>query len=256
MRRSSQFAVVLAAALGLAGAAQGAVLTSASFAFPGRTPLGAFPPITGAGVGTSAGLGVTATLGSNVLQGTIDATGVTTAPPITQVRMLLTGHAAGSFVAGGGPGGGLGGPMTLGGAITANGYSGMVTLLRVPLSPVGQPGGFAPGSGAGGGTIVQVWGNGWTTGVQTMMVPATTVGGGTQTPRTVTATGADLRTASGAGALVLITPMFIRTNLGGADMPLFATLTLNYVPEPGTLLLIGAGIAGLALRERKRQQPS
>jgi hypothetical protein len=36
------------------------------------------------------------------------------------------------------------------------------------------------------------------------------------------------------------------------DFPTFATLTLNYVPEPATLLLVGAGIAGLALRGRKR----
>jgi hypothetical protein len=53
----------------------------------------------------------------------------------------------------------------------------------------------------------------------------------------------------------LISPVFVRTNLAG-DIPSFATLTLNYVPEPSTLLLVGAGLAGLALRGRRRHQPS
>jgi hypothetical protein len=247
MRKACQFAVVLVAALGLAGAAQGAILTSASISIPMEFPSKVLVPtaITGTGVGTSVGAGSTARLGSNVVTGTVATPGRS---PITQAVLSLTGHAAGSFVAGGGPGGGLGGPMTLGGAFRGLAYSGNVTLIGIPLSPVGQPGGSYSMTG-GGGTIIQAWGTGWTTGVQTMMVPATTVGGGTTTPRTVTATGADLRTASGAGTLVLISPLFVRTNLAG-DIPNFATLTLNYVPEPGTLLLVGVGIAGVALYGR------
>jgi hypothetical protein len=245
--------MVLIAALALAGAAQGAVLTSASILIP-LEPYLPMSPMTGTGVGTSVGLGATATLASNVVQGTAVTTGVTTAPPITQVVFSLTGHAAGNFTAGGGPGGGLGGPMTLAGTGKLLAYSGNVTLVVVPLSPAGQPGGFVSVT-SGGGTIVQVSGTGWTTGSWTLMAPATSVGGGTWTPRTVTATGADLRTPSGAGTLVLISPIFIRTNLAG-DLPNFAVLTLNYVPEPATLLLVGAGMAGLALRGRRRHQPS
>jgi hypothetical protein len=239
----------MAAAFSLAGAANGAVLTSASIFIPFATPL-APPPITGTGAGTSLGVGATATLASNSLTGFVAATGITGLPPVTQLDLSLTGHAAGSFTAAGGPGGGLGGAMSLAGAAKILAYSGGVTLVTIPLSPAGQPGGFASATGPGG-TRTLVYGTGWTTGSRTLMVPATRIGGGTQTPYTVTATGTDLRTASGAGTLVLISPLFIRTSLGG-DFPTFATLTLNYVPEPSTLLLIALGIAGLALRKRPR----
>jgi hypothetical protein len=252
MRRSLQFAVVLVASLGLAGATQGAVLTSASIFIP-FAPALAPPPITGTGVGTSLGSGATATLGANILSGTRVFTGITSAAPVTRVALSLTGHAAGSFTPSGGPGGGLGGAMTLGGTAKIMAYSGYVTLVLVPLYLVGGPAPFTTS-----GSILPTrtwWGTGWTTGVQTLMVPATTVIGGTQTPYTVTATGADLRTAGGAGTLVLITPMLIRSNLT-PDIPTFATLTLNYVPEPNTLLLVGVGIAGLALHGRKRHWPS
>ena len=253
MRKSCRFALAVIAALGLAGAAQGAVLTSASISIPMGTAA-AMPPITGTGVGTSVGLGATATLGSNVVAGTVYDPLYGAAPPVDGAFLTLTGHAAGSFVAGSGPGGGLGGPMTLDAQYRITGYDGRVTLVRVPLSPVGQPGGFASVTG-GGGTLIRVYGTGWTTGSWTLMAPATTVSGGTATPITVTATGADLRTASGAGTLVLISPIYIRTNLAG-DIPTFARLTLNYVPEPSTLLLVGVGMAGLALRGRKRHRAS
>ena len=260
MRKSFQFAVALVAALGLAGAAQGAVLTSASILLPQIEvwPSDPWPPpITGTGTGTSVGLGATATLGSNILQASMVHPGGLP-PPITQLLLTLPGHAAGSFTAGGGPGGGLGGAMTLSGAFRyrMDSPGGTVfTLFTVPLSPVGEPGGFFSRTGAGG-TIIQAWGTGWTTGSWTLMAPATTISGGTQTPWTVTATGADLRTASGAGTLVLISPLFFRSNLTGSDDLAFVTLTLNYVPEPSSLLLVGVGMAGLALRGRKRHQRS
>jgi hypothetical protein len=261
MRKSRQFAVVLVAALGLAGAAQGAVLTSASISIsPYFDTFGAIltpPPITATGAGTSLGLGATATLGGNILVGSAAVTGITSAFPITRVVLSLTGHAPGSFTPSGGPGGGLGGAMAVtGGAIKYLGYSGLATLTVIPIRALGQPGGYVT-TRPPGGALFQFWGTGWTTGVATVRVPANL-----PTPAyyiTYSATGADSRTASGAGTLNLISPLYIWTNPTFTPtglIPTFASLTLNYVPEPGTLLLVGVGIAGLALRGRKRHRPS
>ena len=35
------------------------------------------------------------------------------------------------------------------------------------------------------------------------------------------------------------------------DLPLFAVMNLRFVPEPGTLLLFGVGVAGLAVARRR-----
>jgi hypothetical protein len=46
------------------------------------------------------------------------------------------------------------------------------------------------------------------------------------------------------------------TSLAGSfpELPIFAVLTMQFVPAPGTLLLLGSGIAGLALLGRKRSR--
>jgi len=68
---------------------------------------------------------------------------------------------------------------------------------------------------------------------------------------TIMATGVDNRTAGGAGTLVLISPTSVNLGVLGS-LASIATLTITYVPEPGTLLLLGAGVAGLAAIGRKR----
>jgi hypothetical protein len=60
-------------------------------------------------------------------------------------------------------------------------------------------------------------------------------------------------TGAPSGNLTLVTPIFISTNIGAFSIvPAFATLNLHFVPEPGTLVLLGSGIAGLVAFGRSR----
>jgi len=64
-------------------------------------------------------------------------------------------------------------------------------------------------------------------------------------------------TASDSGVIQLVAPQSITSTgvVGNATkMSLFLTLTLHFIPEPGLLLLLGSGVAGLALLGRSRMK--
>jgi len=70
-------------------------------------------------------------------------------------------------------------------------------------------------------------------------------------PATIVATAYDNRTPAGAGTVQLVAPGSISFNLFGG-FPAFGVLTLTYTPEPGTLTLLGAGVAALAMLGRRK----
>ena len=102
------------------------------------------------------------------------------------------------------------------------------------------------GIGLGGAPIpvssfinVTVAGNGWTT------APVTLAPGFSES-------GSPL---ADGGHVKLVSPIVVYTSI--ADKPVipgFAILELNLVPEPGTLLLLASGVAGLAMVGRKRMK--
>ncbi|MCC6641268.1 MAG: PEP-CTERM sorting domain-containing protein [Deltaproteobacteria bacterium] len=83
-----------------------------------------------------------------------------------------------------------------------------------------------------------------------------TSNGNSWTTGTATAGSSSLSGTPFDGTYVkLVTPVVISTNIGAsAQLPMFGILelTFNPVPEPGTLLLLASGVAGLAMVGRKR----
>jgi hypothetical protein len=155
--------------------------------------------------------------------------------PISEEQVSLS-NMAGNFSGG-----------TLGGAMPLHGFWKMclfatctnaVANLTVPLDVIGA-GGMAFETGALNVTIA---GAPWTTG--TAAVGTLTLMGFAHGPASGTSS-----TAQASGAVRLVTPILISTSSGAVPViPSFGELTLHFVPEPATLVLVGAGIGALALR--------
>jgi hypothetical protein len=71
------------------------------------------------------------------------------------------------------------------------------------------------------------------------------------------ASASDSSTATNSGVLQLIAPSQMTISglqSNSAKMNLFLTMTLHFIPEPGLLLLLGAGVVGLGLLGRSRMK--
>lgn len=130
------------------------------------------------------------------------------------------------------------------------------TNVSVPLSVMGS-GGSLTATGTNGLPVnVSVIGSPWTTGVAKIPVPP---GIPVESPSQMTGfahgpASATSSTFQPGGVVQLVTPMSLRTSLSTeVTLSTFATMTLRFVPEPGTLLLLGAGVAGLVAVSRTRR---
>jgi hypothetical protein len=171
------------------------------------------------------------------------------AAPIAGLQ--LTAHNATGAFAGGTGAGLLGGNMSINGVtkvcLFASCPAPPPANLQVPLTPAGVGGTVTVA------TLVNITANGapWTVGtasVGSVSIVGFKHGAASLTSSTVGANGGSIR---------LVTPIFVSTNISAsAVVPVFGILDLTFVPEPGTLLLLGSGIAGLIMTGRKRARRS
>jgi hypothetical protein len=199
-----------------------------------------FPGVGATGTATSA---TSATLGAgSAFTGTETGFGGTS-PAIAKVQVFVGLNQAGDFT-GGSPG-------RVGGSAP---FLVSEALYGTPnaTSPLLHIGGFRPSVGKataytvmGAALSYSLWGAPWSAGVVTLG----DIFGGTATP-VLKVTGMNSLTPSGAGTLTLVSPSKVSV-LVGFVVPIVGTLTLNYVPEPGTALLLGVGALVLAALGRR-----
>ena len=233
--------VVIGLALAVTAPAQATVLavSSASLAIQIAT----LPPIALAWDGTGSA-DVTSTSITGLTAGILSYSGVIpitdpNASPIMGISAAAANGVGGFSFDGAGNGGGL---MGVQGAANICVF-GPCTAPPPANIVVPFTSGGVNGIGLGGAPVtatgivnVTVVGGPWTTG--TISFCTTTASGTAFDPLTQTVT--------------LVTPATIQTSLGAsAVIPAYAAMTLQFVPEPGTLLLLASGVVGVALLGRR-----
>jgi len=203
-----------------------------------RVKVGTLPPITfvGNGVsGTSSGpLSVTIAPGTGFAGTVTTSIPTSAAPPISGIYFTAGANATGAFS--GAVPSLVGGAMAIDVHVCVEAYG--LCLLDLDL-PIGVTATVTPPVVSGIGITMQ--GSDWTAGTATIPL---TVGG------TATAMGSNGLNAKGAGTLVLVSSIDVLTSIAG-QLPSFATLTLEFVPEPAGLALVGLAGAALALGVRR-----
>jgi hypothetical protein len=143
-------------------------------------------------------------------------------------------------------------------------------IFNQPTTVNGVPGTGTKGVGIGGlitaggygGIRISLQAAPWTVKTATVLDQITPTGGPPRVMSTWVAKGwahgpasTTTSTAQISGQVQLITPSQVVTNLplGSSDkMGSFVITVIHFIPEPGLLLLIGSGVAGLAFLGRRR----
>jgi hypothetical protein len=236
---------------------------------------------TGTGVATTSdgGLGVnhvnTLHFGANTLtiSGTIPLTDPEDATLLTLVGTGLSIPSTGNI--GAQTGGLVPSQMAIGGLFKiCILFPGCGSYLPVPAAkPIAGPP-FTAGLGIGGTATVNTFSNGsglkislafnpWTLGVGTMVNVSTTDGTTTVTNATVTIQGfkhgpasGTSSTAANSGVIQWVSPSRVVTTVDPPSQKLavYGVIKLQFVPEPGMLLLLASGVGGLVLLGRSRMR--
>ncbi len=244
----------IAAALLLSGSAQAATL---DYTGTLEFRLGSLPPLvfTGGetGVSVSSGSGHF-TIGEGAFQVTdaLESSLFTGVPTIDGLSFTIS-NGTGTFS---GAGGGI---MPLKGLAKVTLLKGFATLT-VPLDKAGAggpgrmvartPAGCAIGScnntttGKLAGIFVTATAGRWTS--DRARVTGVTFQTGSVFVNTVSATGYDNRDQDHVGRIQFVSPLRVMTNAAG-NLASFGLLKLEFVPEPGTLILLGSASVGLAM---------
>jgi hypothetical protein len=145
-------------------------------------------------------------------------------------------------------------------------------VLNQPTTVNGVPGSGTKGVGVGGvisaggygGIKISLWAAPWTIKTATVLDQITPTGGPPRIMTTWVAKGwahapvsTTTSTAQPSGMLQLVTPNQVVTNLplgSQQKMGSFVIAVYHFIPEPGLLLLLGSGVAGLALLGRRRMR--
>jgi len=206
--------------------------------------LATLPGITapGAGVATVDGIDVdTLGLAGGVFGPVSASLPVTNSGTINSVIFTSLGNAGGTLAI---P---AGGPLGLTGVAK-------ICLVFAPCAYAGITVPLAGGFGIGGTQVitgsvsVTMQHNPWQLGLPTMTVHSPN----SNVTSPIFPTG--YNTAGGAVQLVTVSKTFTSLTTAFPELPLIGILNLQLVPEPGTMLLLGAGAVGLAILGRSRKR--